>query len=436
MKKSCAKLQQGNRTMKKNSTLSRLFWGVACGLIISTQAGSHHSNASNDNISTDDPIISKHQRELSRALKKASDYNVEKHANEIAFFHKQIQLISKNHVSRPDIRTLYKVATKHSDNFKWYKRWASYSVAEYTEDVFDGVLKKLDRHSDYLTDAEWKEAMNIVSASNDNPSKEQHQIKGTRIDGIGYIDMRKSGFTLKGKDQFKNAILDILASSSPLDGVIIDLRGNLGGYLSSAQSMVDDILNEGLINGRTKDGYKITNKYDAQWGDYLQGHKIVILVDHRSASTSEIMAGALKHNERATIIGTHTFGKGTIQTYTPFKGRANGIKLTQNFYTLANNRTPHHTGVTPDIYAQHPLLEPMTLQREKDKSQSLTPPIKYTNISRPKFRCKTNIKETSKLTDEHMVINDDTNKMVPDTQLLCAFDYLKGTFIHTTMSPY
>jgi carboxyl-terminal processing protease len=138
------------------------------------------------------------------------------------------------------------------------------------------------------------------------------------------------------------------AHGEMLEGVVLDLRNNPGGVLDAAVDVSDLFLDAGVIV--TADGRSLDSRFtrSAHRGDILNGLPLVVLVNSGSASASEIVAGALQDHNRATIVGTNTFGKGLVQTVMPLsKGRA--IKLTTSRYFTPSGDSIHEVGVTPDI---------------------------------------------------------------------------------------
>ncbi len=134
-----------------------------------------------------------------------------------------------------------------------------------------------------------------------------------------------------------------------LSGLVLDLRNNPGGVLDAAVDVADLFLDAGVIvsaEGRTVESRFVRS---AHRGDVLDGAAIVVLVNKGSASASEIVAGALQDHNRATIVGTETFGKGLVQTIMPLsKGRA--IKLTTSRYFTPSGDSIHDVGITPDVF--------------------------------------------------------------------------------------
>jgi carboxyl-terminal processing protease len=136
-----------------------------------------------------------------------------------------------------------------------------------------------------------------------------------------------------------------------LKGLVLDLRNNPGGVLNDAVEVSDLFIDKGLIvytQGRTADSKQ---QYSAKPGDALSGAPIVVLVNGGSASASEIVAGALQDHKRAVIMGTKTFGKGSVQTIVPLSG-GTAVKLTTARYFTPNGRSIQAQGIVPDLVAE------------------------------------------------------------------------------------
>ncbi len=133
-----------------------------------------------------------------------------------------------------------------------------------------------------------------------------------------------------------------------LQGLVLDLRNNPGGVLEAAIDVSDVFLDNGLIVSASGRGHDATFRHQAHSGDLLNGAMLVVMVNGGSASASEIVAGALQDNHRATIVGSQTFGKGSVQTVMPLSnGRA--IKLTTSRYFTPSGESIQDRGITPDI---------------------------------------------------------------------------------------
>ncbi len=168
--------------------------------------------------------------------------------------------------------------------------------------------------------------------------------------GLGYLRLSsfQSGTAQHMRVQIKSLVDD---NEGSLDGLILDLRNNPGGILSSAVEISDMFLDSGdivKIKGRIESSSKT---YSAKSGDILDAKPMVILVNRGSASASEIVAGALQDHKRAVIVGTNTFGKGSVQSIIPINfGRA--LKLTTSLYLTPKDRVIQKKGISPDITAQ------------------------------------------------------------------------------------
>src|SRR3569623_1289015 len=173
-------------------------------------------------------------------------------------------------------------------------------------------------------------------------------VKSRTLDkGYGYL--RITQFQSHTPENLLQAISDLKKENGgQLKGVVLDLRNNPGGVLSAAVSVADDFLEGGLIvytEGRVKDSEM---KFKATPSDVLNGAPIVVLINGGSASASEIVAGALQDQHRASIMGEKSFGKGSVQTILPI-GNGAALKLTTARYFTPSGRSIQAEGITPDI---------------------------------------------------------------------------------------
>jgi carboxyl-terminal processing protease len=165
--------------------------------------------------------------------------------------------------------------------------------------------------------------------------------------GFGYV--RIAEFSETTGHELDAALADLRKTNrAPLKGLVLDLRNNPGGVLEAAVAVSDAFLDSGVIvsaKGRTPE-----SKFEmsATPGDALKGAPIVVLVDGGSASAAEIVAGALKDNHRATLMGRTTFGKGSVQTVLPL-GDDRALKLTTSLYYTPSGTSINHRGIAPDI---------------------------------------------------------------------------------------
>ncbi|WP_346900527.1 S41 family peptidase [uncultured Roseibium sp.] len=177
-------------------------------------------------------------------------------------------------------------------------------------------------------------------------------------DDVGYI--RITQFNEQTSDGLKSGIDEIAKDigNDNLKGYIIDLRNNPGGLLDQAIAVSDAFLDRGEIvstRGRNADE---TQRYNARAGDLTGGKPVIVLVNGGSASASEIVAGALQDHRRATILGTRSFGKGSVQTIIPL-GANGAIRLTTARYYTPSGTSIQAKGITPDIEALQVLPDDM-----------------------------------------------------------------------------
>lgn len=188
--------------------------------------------------------------------------------------------------------------------------------------------------------------------------------------GIAYI--RISAFQDRTGDDVYDALVNLAEqTTTPLEGLVVDLRNNPGGTLQSSVEVADHFLDQGLIvytEGRLKSSYA---KYRATKGDLLDGAPIVVLINNGSASASEIVAGALQDHGRAQLMGTTSYGKGSVQSVLPLD-HDQALKITTAYYFTPNGRSIHKTGIDPDVKfeGEDELLfaEAVALLKARDKS--------------------------------------------------------------------
>lgn len=166
-------------------------------------------------------------------------------------------------------------------------------------------------------------------------------------DRFGYIKL--THFSETTNRDLHRAITNLKRTADGrLRGLILDLRNNPGGVLDAAVEVADAFMEQGVIvsgAGRMRDA---RFERHARPGDVLEGAEVIVLVNRGSASASEIVAGALKDNHRARIVGDRTYGKGSVQTVMPLsQGRA--IKLTTSRYYTPSGDSIHDTGIVPDF---------------------------------------------------------------------------------------
>ena len=200
-------------------------------------------------------------------------------------------------------------------------------------------------------------------------------VKSEVYDDIGYL--RITSFTEQTEDGLLKSIKNIQQENDNIKGYVLDVRSNPGGLLSQAVKVSNIFLQRGEIvstRGREK---KDIRRYRAKNKDHTNGKPIVVLINGGSASASEIVAGALQDHRRAIIVGTQSFGKGSVQTIMPFQ-RSNaenvsGIRLTTARYYTPSGESIQGKGISPDIIVEQGEFESYDFKRysESDLKDSL-----------------------------------------------------------------
>ena len=180
-------------------------------------------------------------------------------------------------------------------------------------------------------------------------------IKAKKEEDVAYI--RITSFTQK---TFKNLVKEYnklsLEMKDNLKGLVLDLRNNPGGLLDQAVSVSDAFLERGeIVSTRGRDN-KGEQRYNASKGDITNGLPIVVLINGGSASASEIVAGALQDHKRGILMGTQTFGKGSVQTIIPVTSKG-AVRLTTARYFTPSGNSIQAKGISPDIYVPQSKLE-------------------------------------------------------------------------------
>jgi carboxyl-terminal processing protease len=168
----------------------------------------------------------------------------------------------------------------------------------------------------------------------------------------GYAYVRISQFQVDTAQSFVDMLNKLKKDNgAPLKGVVLDLRNNPGGLLDAAVRVSDALLDKGpIVSIRGRDPEN-TREFDATPGDEIDGRPLVVLVNGGSASAAEIVAGALQDHHRGILVGTKTFGKGSVQTIVPLQND-DAIKLTTARYYTPSGRSIQAEGITPDVVLQ------------------------------------------------------------------------------------
>ena len=183
------------------------------------------------------------------------------------------------------------------------------------------------------------------------------KVKAARFrveDDVGYIKI--NSFTEQTENDLQDAIRKIKAQipTDKLKGYVVDLRLNPGGLLDQAVDVSDSFLDKGeIVSTRGRDPKDVT-RFDARAGDDVDGKPVIVLINGGSASASEIVAGALQDHRRATVLGSQSFGKGSVQTIIPL-GENGALRLTTALYYTPSGKSIQGKGITPDIKVDQPL---------------------------------------------------------------------------------
>ena len=232
--------------------------------------------------------------------------------------------------------------------------------------------------------------LTIVRPGSDKPidlsmvrdSTSRRSVRGRGEGGdIGYI--RIIQFNETTADQLKKAIDDIAAQVPPekLRGYVIDLRNNPGGTLDGAIAAADAFLDEGeIVSIRHRISDKV-ERFRAKAGDLANGKPIVVLINGGSAAKAEVVAGALKDNHRATVVGTLSFGEGWDSTTVPLGPNKGALRLATGHYITPSGRLIQTNGIVPDVEAPQDVpdalkVKPTAKTKDKDQPalQSYIPP--------------------------------------------------------------
>jgi carboxyl-terminal processing protease len=168
-------------------------------------------------------------------------------------------------------------------------------------------------------------------------------------DDVGYI--RITQFNEQTTDGLKKSINDINSQlgADKVKGYVVDLRNKPGGLLDQAISVSDTFLDKGEIVSTRGRNAEETQRFNARPGDMTKGKPVIVLINGGSASASEIVAGALQDHRRATLVGTRSFGKGSVQTIIPLGAGNGALRLTTARYYTPSGRSIQAKGITPDI---------------------------------------------------------------------------------------
>jgi len=197
-------------------------------------------------------------------------------------------------------------------------------------------------------------------------------------DDVGYI--RITQFNEQTTEGVKKAITDLQAQmGDKLKGYVVDMRNNPGGLLDQAISVADAFLEKGEIVSTRGRNAEETSRFNARAGDLTKGKPIIVLINGGSASASEIVAGALQDHKRATVLGTRSFGKGSVQTIIPLGAGNGALRLTTARYYTPSGRSIQAKGISPDIEVLQDVPEELKARTDTKGEASLRGHLKTTD---------------------------------------------------------
>ena len=245
----------------------------------------------------------------------------------------------------------------------------------------------------------------------------------TRTEGQTVV-LRVTTFNDQTYANLESGLAESIEEAGGIDairGVVLDLRNNPGGLLTQAIRVSDAFLEKGEIVSTRGRNPEDGERFNATPGDLAQGKPIVVLINGGSASASEIVAGALQDHRRAVVIGTKSFGKGSVQTVMPLRGDG-AMRLTTARYYTPSGRSIQALGVSPDIVVDQPPRRP-----EAEDEEGTTPP------GRSEADLRGSLNNDSLSEDQIRQIDEDRAKAElaaklreDDYQLAYALDILKG----------
>ena len=244
----------------------------------------------------------------------------------------------------------------------------------------------------------------------------------TRAEGESVV-LRVSSFTDQTYTNLEDGLKETVADLGGIDkvnGFVIDLRNNPGGLLNQAVQVADAFLDKGEIVSTRGREPGDSDRFNATAGDLAQGKPVVVLINGGSASASEIVAGALKDHQRAVVIGTRSFGKGSVQTIMPLQGDG-AIRLTTARYYTPSGRSIQALGVLPDILVEQRPPSDATDEEKDTANQRFEADLKgaLSNDSLTEDE-KKQLETERKAQEEVAKLRND------DYQLAYALDVLRG----------
>jgi len=245
------------------------------------------------------------------------------------------------------------------------------------------------------------------------------KVKSVKSDMLapGYAYLRITQFQERTGSLLEKQIKALKKQSGgTLSGAVLDLRNNPGGLLNQAVEVSDLFLDKGnIVSTKSRAGKNLS--FDARRGDALKGLPLIVLINHGSASASEIVAGALQDHHRAVLVGTESFGKGSVQSVVPLND-GTAIKVTTALYYTPSGRSIQATGIEPDIEVEQ--------IRVKAEEKAATRPLVSERDLKGHLANGNKKKSRAKKSKESGPSDVMKKRLKVDTQLQRALDLLKG----------
>ena len=246
----------------------------------------------------------------------------------------------------------------------------------------------------------------------------------SRVEGHSVV-LRVTTFNDQTYDNLESSMKKAIEDAGGMDkinGFVLDLRNNPGGLLTQAIAVSDAFLDKGEIVSTRGRNPQDSERFNAEKGDLAQGKPMVVLINGGSASASEIVTGALQDHHRAIVVGTKSFGKGSVQTVIPLRGEG-AMRLTTARYYTPSGRSIQSLGVSPDIIVEQPATAPAATTEEEP--------------TRPKSRSEADLRgsltndsvtedERKQLEAEQLEAEESAKLREEDYQLAYAIDLLRG----------
>ncbi|MFP1643554.1 S41 family peptidase [Pontitalea aquivivens] len=225
------------------------------------------------------------------------------------------------------------------------------------------------------------------------------------------------------RESLKKAVDDV-GGMDKVNGFVLDMRNNPGGLLNQAIEVSDAFLDAGEIVSTRGRHPEESERFNATPGDLADGKPIVVLINGGSASASEIVTGALQDHRRAIVVGTKSFGKGSVQTVMPIRGEA-AMRLTTARYYTPSGRSIQAMGIAPDIIVEQPVRPPVTGEEEADAANGAHD--RSEADLRGSLANDSMTEDEKRLADEELARAEAAAKLrKEDYQLAYALDILRG----------